>query len=60
MLRCLILMLHLTEVPVCLHYIVDWKSGGSMSSEFVMWRWDVLLLWYFQLSGVCLTFSLKD
>ena len=49
MLRCLILMLHLAEVPVCLHYIVDWKrrSGGSMSSEFVMWRWDVLLLWYF-------------
>ena len=26
----------------------------SMSSEFVMWRWDVLLLWYFQLSGVAI------
>ena len=23
MLRCLILMLHLTEIPICLHYIVD-------------------------------------
>ena len=54
MLRCLILMLHLIEVPVCLHYIVDWKrrSGRSMSSKFVMWRWDVLPLRYFQLSGV--------
>ena len=53
-LRCLILMLHLIEVPVCLHYIVDWKrrSGRSMSSEFVMWRWDVLPLWYFQLLGI--------
>ena len=59
MLRCLILMLHLTEVAVCLYYIIDWKrrSGGSMSSTFVMWRWDVLPLWCFQLSGaVCLLF----
>ena len=39
--------------PVYLHYIVDWKrrSGGSMSSNFMMWRWDVLPLWCFQLSG---------
>ena len=29
MLKCLILMLHLTEVPVCLHYIVDWKGEAE-------------------------------
>jgi len=36
MLRYLILMLHLTDVPVYLHYITDWRrSKGNINSAFV-------------------------
>ena len=65
MLKCLVLMLPLTRFPACLHCIVNLrkKSRGNMSNAFVKWRWDVLLCWYFPLSGeylLSVTFFSRD
>ena len=54
MLRCLILIVLL---PYRHHFncIADWRgrSKRNMSSVFVKWRWDVLLLWCFPLLEGC-------
>ena len=62
MLKCLILTLHLIEVAngsslSSLYHQLEKEKQRSMSNAFIMWRWDVLLLWCFTCTfrGTCMT-----